>query len=144
MLLPRPLRRPRVRHLRRSARAPLLALACALACASGGRGGADPTDGFAAFDRNGDGAIDRREYLEASADSFARIDADRDGLLTGPELERFPPEVRLRLDGNADGIVTRDEFLGSALGSFFRCDPDRDDRVTRAEADTCGQAAAGP
>jgi len=51
----------------------------------GKRAGVDPAGRFAALDRNGDGAVDRSEMDGVAARRFARLDTDRNGVLTAAE-----------------------------------------------------------
>jgi len=74
-------------------------------------------DAFSALDRNGDGRVDRAEYQSVArehapgVDRFgtllAGVDADRDGLVARPELERWLE----RRDADHDGRIVRRERI---------------------------------
>jgi thiol-disulfide isomerase/thioredoxin len=69
------------------------------------------------FDKDGDGSISRSEFAGKDGD-FARLDRDRDGLLTAPDFDFSPhaltPSPGMMLyymaDADANGKVTREEF----------------------------------
>lgn len=94
----------------------------------GGRGGAMrermQASSEAAFDRadaDGDGALSREEYgnlgearrqlvrESMAARTFARLDADDSGSLSGAELSRRVARLAT-LDADGDGLVSRDEM----------------------------------
>jgi hypothetical protein len=52
------------------------------------------TQGHQPHDRNGDGVVSRDEW-PGTAESFRRLDRDKDGLLTGRD-RRLEPERRVR------------------------------------------------
>jgi thiol-disulfide isomerase/thioredoxin len=69
------------------------------------------------FDKDGDGSISRSEFAGKDGD-FARLDRDRDGLLTAPDFDFSPhaltPSPGMMLyymaDADGNGKVTREEF----------------------------------
>ena len=71
------------------------------------------------FDKDGDGSISRTEFAGQDRD-FARLDRDRDGVLTAPDFDFSPhaltPSPGMMLfymaDADGNGKVTRDEFEG--------------------------------
>jgi Iodothyronine deiodinase/EF hand len=71
-----------------------------------------------AFDTDGDGSISRAEYSGLDAD-FARLDRNRDGVLTAPDFD------------------FTDQGPGAAAASmlFYRADKDGNGKVTRDELD---------
>jgi hypothetical protein len=75
------------------------------------------------LDRNRDGKITREEFAGADPD-FARLDCDRDGVLTEADFD-FSPHALTPSPG--------------AL-PFSRCDRDRDGKITREEFDLFFQA----
>jgi hypothetical protein len=74
------------------------------------------------LDRNHDGRIERREFVGGDAD-FARLDRDRDGVLTPPDFDFSSRSLApspgsllfFRLDRNGNGKVTPEE-----VDAFFR------------------------
>ncbi|MCK7593447.1 EF-hand domain-containing protein [Pseudomarimonas salicorniae] len=85
---------------------------------------------FPLIDRSGDGLIDRDEFKayaeqrralreEALDRRFALLDADRDGVLSGAEIEARPRLARL--DGNDDGRIERAEFTLARWFQARRC-----------------------
>jgi Ca2+-binding EF-hand superfamily protein len=91
---------------------------------------------FAAWDKNNDGRLDNNEWVEHKY-LFARVDRDRDAVVTKPELERYVRSVEgndfvSRFDLDGDGRVTLDEF-GGPIEAFRRADGNGDGYVTRGE-----------
>jgi Ca2+-binding EF-hand superfamily protein len=91
-------------------------------------------------DGNGDGAVTRAELDAARASEFARLDADRDGALTGEELRAahqghrgHGPGEGPRPDANNDGTVTREEFLARPNAMFDAMDANDDGVLSSAE-----------
>lgn len=72
-----------------------------------------------ALDKDGDGSISRAEFAGKDAD-FARLDRDRDGVLTAPDFDFSPhaltPSPGMMLfyaaDRDGNGKVSREEFEG--------------------------------
>jgi len=80
------------------------------------------------YDKDGDGSISRAEFAGKDLD-FARLDRDRDALLTASDFDFSPhaltPSPGLMLyymaDADGNGKVTRDEFQAV----FDRLDPEK-------------------
>lgn len=121
---------------------PLIALAAALgpalACAAGAT-----SPGFAALDRDGNGAISRAEFLELRKAMFARIDTDNSGTITRAEIEaaraKLPQGKRgggedrvWAQDANRDGKLTLAEYTARTRG-FDMADRNRDGVLSPAE-----------
>lgn len=118
-----------------------LALAGIATPAFAQRGGGD----WFAADTNGDGVVTRAEFLNHRDTSFAKLDRNRDGVVSPadfPRLANRNPEALARLtaamngaDGNGDGAISRSELAQSPPVMFDRADADHDGRVTKAEYD---------
>jgi len=86
-----------------------------------GRGG-DVVKRLMAMDANKDGKIAKDEW-KARPEGFARLDKDKDGFLTKPEIEEIAKGMRRR------GGWKR----GPADALFRRMDADQDKRITKEE-----------
>jgi len=83
--------------------------------------------GFWRMDRDGDGAISKEELTRFAqrrgqrriAFRFARLDDNRNGLLSKEEFVDAPTRLFRRFDANDDGIVTREE-VQTAMAKFRR------------------------
>jgi hypothetical protein len=76
----------------------------------------------------------------ASTDSFARLDANRDGAGSRAEFDTFmKQEVFNRVDANSDGRITLSEWQAFNpkvdQARFRKTDTNRDGFISRAEAD---------
>jgi Ca2+-binding EF-hand superfamily protein len=93
----------------------------------------DVEDRTAYMDVNRDGKITRNEWHGTTA-AFDRLDGNRDGVLTGTEVNggEPPPDLFSSVDVNRDGQVTREEWHWSRA-SFDERDRNRDGRLSREE-----------
>jgi len=77
-----------------------LLLAAALAALAGSAAAQLPTPAelIARWDKNGDGAVDKAEWVAAGrqADRFAPVDTNKDGKITAAELEAAMAAMRQR------------------------------------------------
>lgn len=123
---------------------------------------------FSRIDRNRDGYVDRREFVDlrsprggaASARArqvrelrtrrFAALDANRDGRVSQAEYVSFGQRLFARLDRNGDKRITREEARMSARGNarpspvdalFARLDRDRSGSLSREEIDGARRSA---
>lgn len=114
-------------------------------------------------DSDGDGKVTRAELerwergqLIAQAQAgnrslFARLDVDRNGVLTPGEfsaLVRDPgnPDVgplMSRFDGNRDQVITMIEYRAATLANFDRLDTDKDGVLTGAEINVAPPRVVG-
>lgn len=79
----------------------ILAAASAALLAAGGAARAQmpsPADIIKAWDKNGDGAVDKAEWTAAGrpAERFDAVDANKDGKITAAELEAAMAAMRAR------------------------------------------------
>lgn len=96
-------------------------------------------------DANQDGNITRDEFLARPLELFARLDANRDGVISAQERQqaqdvrrghsrmREGRNDRPNPDANNDGQITREEFRAAGAAHFDRMDANHDGRVTREE-----------
>ena len=106
--------------------------------------------GILEADTDRDGAVSRAEFLAMNAARFARMDKNRDGLLSFEERipERAPNGLRPLdstaqwrpgdVDANGDRFVTRDEFFLNLGLIYARFDPNGDDQVAGSEIAPAG------
>lgn len=98
---------------------------------------------FRSLDHNNDGRLSRAEW-HASPELFARIDRNRDNVISANEFKGGDDDDRedrfADLDDNHDGRLSRGEWHGSAA-VFDALDANRDGVLTRAEAVGTGSDA---
>lgn len=75
-------------------------------------------------DANGDGIITHAEWLAAAATRFERMDANKDGKLSGDELH-----------GRDDGEITKEAYMAKADERFQKLDTNHDGKITKDEID---------
>lgn len=94
-----------------------------------------PRDGGAPVDADGDGRISRAEFIARSAERFARIDPNGDGIVDQSEMAAMPGGGRMagRMDADNNGTLTRAEFDAMAARRFDRMDANRDGMLDAAE-----------
>ena len=100
----------------------------------GDDGGDDDVEDRVAFmDVNRDGRVTRQEW-HGTREAFDRLDGNRDGVLSGTEVNgsQPPPDLFTSVDMNRDGQVTRDEWHWSR-SSFDERDRNHDARLSREE-----------
>ena len=127
-----------------------LAVVCALGTGLAARAAEnapvhDPKSAFAESDENGDGRIDRPEFVARLVEIFFHGDRDKDGLLTFAELEpvvAFPEDFR-GADASGDGKISMPEFLKARAGTFDEADLDGDGLLSLEEVTGAFERKAG-
>jgi len=111
---------------------PLLALALLALAAPAGRTEEKPNydvrAAFAQADENGDGVIDRAEFIDRTVEVFYAADANKDGYLSPEELEHgvLNPQDFKHADRNGDGRISLSEFLWARDALFDEADTNGD------------------
>lgn len=99
-------------------------------------------DRMGGADANRDGNITKPELIAFRAANFARIDRDRNGVLTRSDIPAFAARLNRNLDfdsmigqfdANRDGQVSRAEFVTGPTAVFDAADANRDNVLTTAE-----------
>jgi len=101
------------------------------------------TEFIQSFDADGDGLIDKTEFLKASEALFQLMDLSGDGKLDAEEARRDPAamygsqvrwatQVIDRYDTDEDGKLSAEESPFGAM-AFARCDTNKDNRLDRRE-----------
>lgn len=110
----------------------LLALAMVTLAAPAGRAQEKPKydvrAAFAEADEDGDGVIDRAEFIDRTVEVFYAADANKDGYLSPEELERgvLTPQDFTHADRNGDGRISLSEFLWARDALFDEADTNGD------------------
>lgn len=83
--------------------------------------------GRAKMDPNGDGKVTLDEMREGAKQRFAKLDADKNGVLSQAELSKgHGRRMMERADANKDGQVTLAECIASADAFFKKLDKNND------------------
>lgn len=91
---------------------------------------------LAAWDRNNDGAFSLDEFRAEARAAFDAMDADRNGNLSGAEMDAADPQAEGELssaqkialvDGNEDGTLSLAEYEDDVEARFGRIDANGDD-----------------
>jgi Ca2+-binding EF-hand superfamily protein len=121
------------------------AMAVAQPAPGGGQGG-----GFQRLleaDANHDGSITKDEYKAYRTQQFDRLDANKDGALSGSEIPTPPngggngPSMLERMDANKDGKIDKNEFVNGPSTFFDRIDTNHDGTLSKAELDAARSQA---
>jgi len=83
---------------------------------------------FSEADANGDGVIDRAEFIDRTVEVFYAADTNKDGSLSPEELERgvLYSQDFTQVDRNGDGRVSLSEFLWARDKLFDETDTNKD------------------
>lgn len=95
-----------------------------------------PTIPFRAWDKNNDGRVDLKEWVEMK-DLFKLMDINRDAAVTPDEVVRFKKSFEgknfiEKFDLNGDNRVTRQEFAGTRA-AFDRADRNGDGVISKRD-----------
>jgi hypothetical protein len=88
---------------------------------------------FDQADRNGNGTIDYEEFREHMNDVFYHADDNRDGVLTGDELDIMNKARIPASDSNDDSELELREFLNSTGADFRSADRNHDNLLSEDE-----------
>jgi Ca2+-binding EF-hand superfamily protein len=95
-------------------------------------------DNFQKLDKNNDGKISKKEYLDAVAATFKKYDLNKDGVLSKEEIKSIERKIETEkfikdVDSNNDGKIERNEFIVAAEKMFLRIDKNKDNYIDRKE-----------
>jgi Ca2+-binding EF-hand superfamily protein len=92
---------------------------------------------FKKVDKNNDGKVSKKEYLDAVKNTFNKIDKNKDGFLTKDELKaigRIDAEKFLKEeDINKDNKISKEEFIKAAEKRFKLLDKNNDGFIDNKE-----------
>jgi Ca2+-binding EF-hand superfamily protein len=89
---------------------------------------------FAESDRNGDGNVDRREAERRALDVFSFVDNDKDAYLSRDEYNALVlDESFAAVDADRDGRISTHEFVTMRYREFDAADKNHDGILTEEE-----------
>lgn len=129
--------------------ASILALAFCATAANAQEIDARAFDRLRQADLNRDRQITRTEFTTYRVNNFARIDRNRDGVLSPKDAPPFGAramgfditQMMREFDANGDGKVTQQELATGPTPVFDRVDSDGNNTVTEAEVKAARAAA---
>lgn len=65
---------------------------------------------------------------------FQKIDANKDGLVTSKEMQKYQRGEFNELDKDKNGIIDENELKADEMGIFTEADKNKDGKVTRQES----------
>lgn len=93
-------------------------------------------DPFGKLDADGNGKIEKQEYLDSVSRSFDKADQNKDGSLDRKELKKAAPELNKKmkeLDTDKDGRISKNEFTKGTLKEFDLIDSNKDGFIDKSE-----------
>jgi len=101
-------------------------------------------DVFSKLDKNKDGKISKKEYMEATTAVFERLDKNHDGVITRDELahmdKKDADQFIKETDINKDGKIIKKEYDRAAAKRFKQLDKNRDGFINKREWDAAGRS----
>lgn len=94
-------------------------------------------DVFNKLDKNKDGKISQKEYIDAVTKTFNKYDKDGNGILTKEEIAAIDKaeaeKILKEADTNKNGQISKEEFLDAAKKRFPLLDKNNDGIIDRKE-----------
>jgi len=106
------------------------------------------------LDTNGDGILDKGEFIDGTGKSFAELDKDSDGFITAQEMDALAGplaegeggsdllgrataflvrSILMTMDANKDNQVSKAEFTTGCETMFDKLDANQDGQLSKAE-----------
>ena len=88
-------------------------------------------------DKNNDGKISQREYMDAVTETFNQLDKNKDGMLTREEIQsndkiNVDPFIK-ETDADNDGRIIKKEYAQAALKKFKQLDKNKNGFIDKHE-----------
>ena len=100
-------------------------------------------------DADHDGKVSKREYIDARAAQFSRMDRNGDGFIDEADSraggnergQRAAKALRGRIDSNGDGKISKEEFVNAPTMLFDKFDANKDGVLDATELEAARNAA---